>query len=474
MFGPNHCENGSSSPRLRKALSRLNLLDSRYRLAYCLPRPKPPADLNGMGVSGSRMAPAFTDGCRVNVTKTEPYARGVAVVLWFLSELITPGGLPGIIKRVEYCRRRCDLLIHMIVPGGGLALDGRRWVSSRPAFLLPVRVLGKLFRRLFLTRLLALHEAGLLQFFGEHRGLADRRAFQRHLAPVRKARWIVYAKPPFAGPEAVLAYLSRYTHQVAISKRRLLALDETGVTFRYKDYHREGADRQRTMTLSANEFIRRFLLHVLLKGFHRIRHYGLLASAGRQANVARARELLGVAPITPTPPPTEAEPATSPEPYRTCPCCGGRMIVLEVLAGVAQPRGPPAPLAFSWRIPAKSSAPWHDLIPQPHRRGRRDALLSSMSNASTPFRSSPSEPRFRPRALHAEPPRSGLPGRRAPFETIADRSNRFRAQPAGSCMGGFRTPALTKPINCSRTASENLHHISRQPSVTDVCFRARE
>ena len=144
--------------------------------------------------------------------------------------------------------------IHMIVPGGGLSLDGRRWVSSRRAFLLPVRVLGALFRRLLLARLIELHEAGRLQFHGEHVGLADRHAFHRHLAPARKARWVVYAKPPFAGPEAVLAYLSRYTHRVAISNRRLLAQDETGVTFRYKDYRRDGADRHRTMTLAAEEF----------------------------------------------------------------------------------------------------------------------------------------------------------------------------------------------------------------------------
>ena len=186
--------------------------------------------------------------------------------------------------------------VHMIVPGGGIALDGQRWISSRPAFLLPVRVLGKLFRRLFLTRLIALHDAGRLAFFGTMAHLADRRAFLRHLAPVRKKRWVVYAKPPFAGPEAVLAYLSRYTHRVAISNRRLIGFDEAGVTFRYKDYRRDGADRQQVMTLAADEFIRRFLLHVLPRGFHRIRHYGLLAGSARKASLALARELLAVAP----------------------------------------------------------------------------------------------------------------------------------------------------------------------------------
>jgi hypothetical protein len=159
--------------------------------------------------------------------------------------------------------------IHMIVPGGGLSLDRDRWVSSGARFLLPVRVLAKLFRRLFLAKLQQLQAAGRLQFFGDHAGLSDRRAFLRHLAPLRKKKWVVYAKPPFAGPEAVLAYLSRYTHRVAISNRRLISFDETGVTFRYKDYRRDGADRQRAMTLRPDEFVRRFLLHVLPKGFHR-------------------------------------------------------------------------------------------------------------------------------------------------------------------------------------------------------------
>jgi hypothetical protein len=186
--------------------------------------------------------------------------------------------------------------VHMIVPGGGITPDGQRWIASRPAFLLPVRVLGKLFRRLFLTRLIALHVAGRLGFFGSLAPLADRRAFLRHLSPVRRKRWVVYAKPPFAGPEAVLAYLSRYTHRVAISNRRLLAFDETGVAFRYKDYRRDAAHRQQVMTLGVDEFIRRFLLHVLPRGFHRIRHYGLLAGSARQASLARARELLAVAP----------------------------------------------------------------------------------------------------------------------------------------------------------------------------------
>ena len=225
----------------------------------------------------------------------------------------------------------------MIVPGGGISLDGERWISSRAGFLLPVRVLAKLFRRLFLAGLQQLHAAGRLQFFGDHVGLSDRRTFLRHLAPLREKRWVVYAKPPFSGPEAVLAYLSLYTHRVAISNRRLISLDNAGVTFRYKDYRRDGADRQRSMTLSTDEFIRRFLLHVLPKGFHRIRHYGLLASAGRKANVARARQLLAApAPdgVEETAPPPDARPP--------CPCCGGRMVIIEIFQRAARARAPPS------------------------------------------------------------------------------------------------------------------------------------
>ena len=232
--------------------------------------------------------------------------------------------------------------IHMIVPGGGITLDGSRWISSRPAFLLPVRVLGKLFRRLFLTRLAALHDGGRLSFFSGLAHLADRRAFLRHLSPVRKKRWVVYAKPPFAGPEAVLAYLSRYTHRVAISNSRLLCVDETGVTFRYKDYRRAGADRQQVMTLTAAEFIRRFLLHVLPKGFHRIRHYGLLAGATRKAGLDHVRRLLGVAP-----PPANDVVVDPPDTCPQCPCCGGRMVVVETFERQRQPRAPPPPAALS-------------------------------------------------------------------------------------------------------------------------------
>ena len=238
--------------------------------------------------------------------------------------------------------------VHMIVPGGGISLEGTRWISCRPGFLLPVRVLSRLFRRLFLAGLADAHAAGRLAFFGDLDGLRERRAFAAHLAPLRQKNWFVYAKPPFAGPEAVLAYLARYTHRVAIANSRLLALDARGITFRCKDYRRNGPARYRTMTLAPDEFIRRFLLHVLPQGFHRIPHYGLLASAGCKANIARARKLIAV-PL-PSDPPAEdnntdqaAGAATHHRP--PCPCCGGRMIIVEIFERGAAPRGPPSPQA---------------------------------------------------------------------------------------------------------------------------------
>ena len=169
-------------------------------------------------------------------------------------------------------------------------------------------------------------------------------AFAAHLAPLRRKNWFVYAKPPFAGPEAVLAYLARYTHRVAIANSRLMALDERGVTFRYKDYRRNGQARYRTMTLAADEFIRRFLLHVLPKGFHRIRHYGRLASASCKANIARARELMA-APMPQVEPPAAqdtAGPDATCDHRPPCPCCGGRMMIVEVFGRGGAPRGPPS------------------------------------------------------------------------------------------------------------------------------------
>ena len=230
--------------------------------------------------------------------------------------------------------------LHMIVPGGGLSPDGSRWIASRPAFLLPVRVLGALFRRLFLEGLAALHRAGKLAFHGSLAHLADANAFVRHLAPVRKKRWVVYSKPPFAGPKAVLAYLSRYTHRVAISSRRITTFDGRAVTFRIKDYRQDGAARHRTLTLDAGEFIRRFLIHVLPRGFHRIRHYGFLTGPNRKAGLDRIRTLLGAPPV-PQPSPDEPEALKQSDTRPPCPCCGGSMRIVGVFLRWRQPRGPP-------------------------------------------------------------------------------------------------------------------------------------
>jgi Putative transposase len=224
----------------------------------------------------------------------------------------------------------------MIVPGGGISLDGQRWVSCRPGFLLPVRVLSRLFRRLFLEKLVAAHQAGRLSFFGDDTHLAEARCFAAYLAPLRKTEWVVYAKRPFGGPEAVLAYLSRYTHRVAIANSRLIAFDQQGVTFKWKDYRVEGPDRYKCMTLATDEFIRRFLIHVLPKGLHRIRHYGLFAKNTCADNIVRARELLAAAKPEAAPTSTAAD---SGKP--SCPCCGGRMIIIEVFERGATPRHQP-------------------------------------------------------------------------------------------------------------------------------------
>jgi predicted Zn-ribbon and HTH transcriptional regulator len=224
--------------------------------------------------------------------------------------------------------------VHMIVPGGGISPDAGRWVSCRPGFFLPVRVLSRRFRRLFLKKLTAAHKQ--LQFFGNYAPLAEAQVFAAYLAPLRKTEWVVYSKRPFGGPEAVLAYLSRYTHRVAISNGRLIAFDQDGVTFSWKDYRIEGRNRYKQMTLTTDEFIRRFLIHVLPRGFHRIRHYGLLAKASCVDNIARARMLLAV-------PKLEARPAgaadgNNPHP---CPHCGGRMIIIETFARGSMPRHRP-------------------------------------------------------------------------------------------------------------------------------------
>jgi hypothetical protein len=233
--------------------------------------------------------------------------------------------------------------IHMIVPGGGISIDGNRWLSCKPGFFLPVRVLSRLFRRLFLDKLAQAHQTGQLRFFAKHTGLVNANAFAAYLAPLRKVEWVVYAKRPFAGPEAVLAYLSRYTHRVAIANSRLISADNNAVTFNYKDYRLKGRQRHKTMTLKPHEFIRRFLIHVLPKGLHRIRHYGLFANGSRVDNIAKARDLLAV----PAPANTADgdDDKSSHKPAAStghCPYCGGHMVIIETFERGAQPRAPPS------------------------------------------------------------------------------------------------------------------------------------
>ena len=229
--------------------------------------------------------------------------------------------------------------VHCIVPGGGLSPDGSRWVSCRPGFFLPVRVLSRLFRRLFLEGLAALHAAGDLQFFGDFASLADAPTFRSHLAPLAKTEWVVFAKQPFAGPEEVIRHFARYTHRVAIGNSRLVDVDDRHVTFRWKDYRETGNGQSKVMRLSPAEFMRRFLLHVLPDGFHRIRHYGLFANGHRAEKLAHCRKVMGVpaaAPAPDQPDATEAR-AEQDEPPG-CPCCGGRMRVIETFEPGASPR----------------------------------------------------------------------------------------------------------------------------------------
>jgi hypothetical protein len=237
--------------------------------------------------------------------------------------------------------------LHVLVPGGGIAPDGTRWIPCRPDFFLPVRVLSRMFRGLFLHHLEKAFSAGKLSFFPTYRHLQELAAFRRYLAPAHTADWVVFAKRPFAGPAQVLDYVGRYTHRVAISNNRLVSMENGKVRFRWKDY-RDG-NRQKTMTLEADEFIRRFLIHVLPKGFHRIRHYGLLANGDRAANIARARELLAMPPKQPeaAKPAPPSEPSVLPHP---CPCCGGRMIIIETFARGCQPKHQPTPAPAAIRI----------------------------------------------------------------------------------------------------------------------------
>ena len=237
--------------------------------------------------------------------------------------------------------------VHMIVPGGGISLEGQRWIACRPTFFLPVRVLSRLFRRLLLKMLTMAHKTGRLAFFGNHAALAEKRAFAAFLAPLRKTEWVVYAKRPFGGPQAVLAYLSRYTHRVAICNHRLISADDAGVTFKWKDYRIEGPGRYKTMTLLTHEFIRRFLIHVLPGGFHRIRHYGLFANTSSADNIARARELLAVPkPRNDAASAGSTDASEPPTHSHPCPCCGGRMIIIGTFERGGSPRyRPTAPTA---------------------------------------------------------------------------------------------------------------------------------
>jgi hypothetical protein len=241
------------------------------------------------------------------------------------------------------------LNVHMIVPGGGISLDGSRWVPCRPRFLLPVPVYSELFRGLMLAKLLAAHKAGKLQVFNQYAHLAERRAFARYLAPLWNTKWVVYCKRPFGGPKQMLRYLARYTHRVAISNRRLIACDENGVTFKWKDYRIEGPDRYKVMTLATHEFIRRFLIHVLPKGFHRIRHFGLLAKSSCAENLARARELLAV-PKPQGKPNDNGGPNAPSATAHPCPCCGSRMIIIEAFAPGCQPHHRPSATTLAIRI----------------------------------------------------------------------------------------------------------------------------
>ena len=235
----------------------------------------------------------------------------------------------------------------MIVPGGGISPDGSRWVACRPNFFLPVRVLSRLFRSLVLKGLKQAHADGRLKFFNDHQALTDRGTFHAYLKPLYKTDFAVYAKEPFAGPKAVLAYLSRYTHRVAIANRRLIRVDDKTVTFTWKDYRAEGAERYKVMALDIHEFIRRFLIHVFPKRFHRIRHYGLLANGNRADNVALARRLLADQDDRSLPDAETGDAVDGPkENELTCPACGGRMIIIEIFEPGAEPaahhqRGPP-------------------------------------------------------------------------------------------------------------------------------------
>ena len=231
--------------------------------------------------------------------------------------------------------------LHCIVPGGGLSPDGQKWISCRKGFFLPVRVLSRLFRRLFIEQLLKAHKLGLLEFHSSLVSLADEKTFERYLEPVRRCEWIVYAKRPFSGPEAVLSYLARYTHRVAIANSRLIKADKQSVTFKWKDYRIKGRKRLGTMTLSVDEFIRRFLIHILPDQFHRIRHYGFLANAVRAEQLAQVRRALQI-------PSLEKEATEEKEHTFVCRECETPMKIIAITEGFHYPvRAPPQITAVS-------------------------------------------------------------------------------------------------------------------------------
>ena len=225
--------------------------------------------------------------------------------------------------------------LHCIVPGGGINKEEQRWVSCRQGFFLPVRVLSRLFRRLFLEQLREAFRQGELSFYGKHTSLEERKAFERYLTPVKQIDWVVYAKKPFDGPEHVLRYLSKYTHRIAIANSRLLRADESTVSFKWKDYREEGKRRYKSMTLTTGEFIRRFLMHVLPEGFHRIRHYGILSNKKRAEELPLAREYLLVEP------PEDIAKVKDSTPVFVCRKCGDEMMIIGLLSRDYKARAPP-------------------------------------------------------------------------------------------------------------------------------------
>lgn len=234
--------------------------------------------------------------------------------------------------------------VHGIVPGGGLSADGEHWVSCKSGFFLPVRVLSRLFRRLYLEKLSQAYHSNSLMFFGNDVELEDEELFTKWLTPLQKKEWVVYAKRPFSGPKAVFTYLSRYTHRVAISNSRLVKCGSSGVTFRCKNYRAKTSSRYRTMTLDNDEFIRRFLLHTLPSGFHRIRHYGLIANTGCKKNLVKARQLLNVVEVVPETKDLVEDKPIKQELVFVCPECGGPMVIKEILICQLKPRAPPMKL----------------------------------------------------------------------------------------------------------------------------------